>query len=831
MFSQTSVHPIPRRPDEDWKTDLYRDGPRVFRRMDPVPYPDNDREMIVDHLFQVNCAVSEIEHWRLLSGQGCSEPRWKVGYAPLAVWTSAGAGSELILRCEVEAELTGFAYLKVRALAARQARVSVHAEIDGRMVEVAPPTPGVDDYGEFTGAIHGRHLSAVEVHFVAPAAGPICSSVMWVMLVKPGQPTPQVRPDPTWPGLLALEVSADPQPRVSLFFDSKELQRLRWQLQSPRLTVPWAEKVREAEGYLADVPEDSANPVIPYDAGQYGRPNVPESPFASPFPRVRALAYVGLMERRPDMLRMAARWALTWTRCKRWVHYGIEALPGVPLSHGRFVQSYAAATVSMVLDWAGDALTDAGRKLLVQALYDKGIRDIDGIMQPGSYVRTMNQGVVFEHGRFLAAYAVRDYYPGEFARRIAEAREMIHSVFSTAIKPDGVSEEGPAYLGYTLSFVPELTHVLARASGRSVLAETPPSIAASAHWAYTNLRTDFAEPRLLSYADGNVEARRLPPPISAFFAGALGVVEWQHTVRAAYPASTDPLYLQHMELVPEVVETIPTARLTVFRDAEQVDVRQSDPHAGMRIYFLSGPRGGHSHDDKNSFILEAFGRTLLIDRGTPCYTHPDLPFSKLSEAHNTVTPDGLSQNAAPGQPAARLVRVEEQGPFVIIESDAANAWPGLGRKVLRRLIHLRPATLVVEDLIEWERPATTRQYWQSHEQWHAEDGAWMTTVDGVELRAQVLLGEGATVSTAPFSVDDILRPVQRLTVEMPPAGTARIITLLQARPNATTAWDCEVHYDAAKNTLQLLGRDGRRRTITWAGETIHLQTDTDQKKG
>lgn len=826
-MSNISIHPIPRRPDEDWKKDLYRDGTRVFRQMIPVPYPDNDREMIIDHLFQVGGAVNEIEHWRLVPGPGCSEQRWRVGYAPLAVWTSAGAGSELILRGELEADLTGFAFLKVRALAARQAHVSVYAEIDGRVVEVVPGLPGVDDYGEFTGAVQGRHLSAVEVHFIAPAAGPVCSSVMWVMLVKPGQPTPIVQPDPAWSGFLSPEVPVDPQPRVSLFFDSEGLQRLRQQLHSPCLAAQWSEKVREAEGYLGDVPEATANPVIPYDAGQYGRPNVTASPFASPFPRARALAYVGLIEKRPDLLRMAARWALTWTRCERWVQYGIEALPGVPLSHGRFAQSYAAAAVAMILDWAGDLLTDAGRQLLAQTLHDKGIVDIDGIMQPGSYVRTMNQGVVFEHGRFLAAYAVRDFYPDELARRIEDARQMIHSVFSTAIKPDGVSEEGPAYLNYTLYFVPELLHVLARASGRSVLAETPSSIAASARWAYANLRTDSAEPRLLSHADGNVEARFLPPPISAFFAGPLSVREWQSIVRAAYPASTDPLYLEHITLVPAQLEAIPAPRLTVFRDAGQVDVRQSDPHAGLRLFFLSGARGGHAHDDKNSFILEAFGQTLLIDRGTPCYTHPDLPFSKLSEAHNTVAPDGLSQNAVPGQPAADLLRVEAQGAVVIIESDAANAWPGLGRKVLRRLIHLRPATLVVEDWIEWERPATTRQYWQSYHPWRAEGGTWVTAAEGVELRVQVLLGAGATISAAPYSVDDLLRPVQRLTVEMPPAGTARIITLLQARPNSTTAWDCEANYDAGSNTLHLLDGEGHRRAIVWAGENIHLQNDTE----
>ena len=40
------------------------------------------------------------------------------------------------------------------------------------------------------------------------------------------------------------------------------------------------------------------------------------------------------------------------------------------------------------------------------------------------------------------------------------------------------------------------------------------------------------------------------------------------------------------------------------------------------LMFLSGPLTGHCHDDKNSFILEAYGATLLPDRATPTYTHP-----------------------------------------------------------------------------------------------------------------------------------------------------------------------------------------------------------------
>ena len=192
-------------------------------------------------------------------------------------------------------------------------------------------------------------------------------------------------------------------------------------------------------------------------------------------------------------------------------------------------------------------------------------------------------------------------------------------------------------------------------------------------------------------------------------------------------------------------------------------------------------------------------------------------------AHNTVAPDEMTQSAEPGQPAARLLRAEEAGPFVIIESDAAQAWPGLGVKVLRRLVHLRPATLVVEDVVEWQRPAVTRQYWQSRGEWQRDGDVWTACVDGAEVRVDVLLGEGATASAAPYSVDGDLKPVHRLCVETPKARQARIVTLIRARSNAAAPWDSIAVWEAPGKALRLESRDGRRFAVRWEAGTVRLE--------
>jgi hypothetical protein len=121
---------------------------------------------------------------------------------------------------------------------------------------------------------------------------------MWVMVVRAGAPTPITSPNPDWSGFLRDDSDGvAPEPLVGVFFHTAELKALR---------------------------------------KQYGRPDVPEQ---SPAANIAAMALVGLIETRDDLCRTAARWALTWSLCERWVQYGIANLRGVPLSHGGLAQA------------------------------------------------------------------------------------------------------------------------------------------------------------------------------------------------------------------------------------------------------------------------------------------------------------------------------------------------------------------------------------------------------------------------------------------------------------------------------------------------------------
>ena len=780
------------------------------RSIVPMPYPDNDRELIVDVL--VGTLRGATDHWTCLPGPGCEAVKPANGYTPLVMWQAREPGGVMTLRGRSEASVEHVALLRVRVMAGRDQTVQLRAEVDGRWIDVGEPTVGVDDYTEVDGPIRGRRLSAVEVVCTATSAGAMTNGVMWVMTVLAGQRTPWPIPSADWPGMLRDRIDVF-EPTIGLDGEVAGFEKWRQHVQSPALAAIWQRQVALAEAEFDAQPETYANPITPYSKERFGRPDAPDR---APFPKAMVLATVGLVQRRPDMLRLAARWALTWAQCKRWVQYGLEAVEGIGYNHGRFGQSIAARCMSVLFDHCGCALTDEGKATVAHAIRHLGVLDIDPIMRPGSYVWNMNQGIAFDIGRLLGAIATDRWYPGELDRRLDDSQAMLASVLSKAFRADGGAEEGTSYWSYTLGYVPWITTLLARFRGGRPGDYLPANVAASAIWALTNLRTDSDTPLMLTHGDSHYD-RALSPTLAAFFAGPLGIEAYTPIARQAYPASIDRVYLEHAAQAgcvdggdaPTEAVVLPT--LTVFREIEQVDVRQREPRSGMRIYFLSGDRAGHGHDDRNTFMLEAFGQPMLIDRATPSYTHPATAVCKLTDAHNGIAPDGHTQMADVHEPSATLTQVrEEPAGRVVIESDASAAWRDWSVRVVRRLTHLRPDVLVVEDVARWSRPTVTNQYWQSLAPWRqvAAD-AWEMAWQGVELQMRITGDVPMTMNAERYSVDGNLRPVRRLTVATERGDAARLVTVMQVRQSAAQAWPIEIDRLHMDETGIMLMRDGQ----------------------
>lgn len=119
-----------------------------------------------------------------------------------------------------------------------------------------------------------------------------------------------------------------------------------------------------------------------------------------------------------------------------------------------------------------------------------------------------------------------------------------------------------------------------------------------------------------------------------------------------------------------------------------------------------GGRGGHGHNDKNSFELNVGGVDFIVDGGCPAYSSaPDVRNRfRGTAAHSTLFVAGEEQDRwTPGQ--AGLFRlVERSAPRLQLESDGSiiGRHIGFGAEH-RRIFRLKGTELEIDDLLEEPR--------------------------------------------------------------------------------------------------------------------------------
>ena len=133
---------------------------------------------------------------------------------------------------------------------------------------------------------------------------------------------------------------------------------------------------------------------------------------------------------------------------------------------------------------------------------------------------------------------------------------------------------------------------------------------------------------------------------------------------------------------------------------------------GMR----SGPYyAGHQHDDNNGFVIHAYGDKLAVDGGYyDWYGSPHFKaYSQKTLAHNTLLVDGRNQTR--GTSGATPVFFDSPSFGYALGDAGSNPkiYGGRLRRFDRRLIFLKPAFVVVHDLVE-SRADTARLDWLLH---------------------------------------------------------------------------------------------------------------------
>lgn len=113
-------------------------------------------------------------------------------------------------------------------------------------------------------------------------------------------------------------------------------------------------------------------------------------------------------------------------------------------------------TVAIAYDWLFDALPETTRKIIKGSIYKNSISNVLREYEkggPGSWAkRETNWNVVCNTGMTLGALAVAEDYPEEAETILKNAAHYMPNCLKH-FAPDGVCYEGPAYWGYTNSYL------------------------------------------------------------------------------------------------------------------------------------------------------------------------------------------------------------------------------------------------------------------------------------------------------------------------------------------------------------------------------------------
>ena len=614
-----------------------------------------------------------------------------VGWQSVQVTLHPNAGEDRAVRMTRACALNIAQYDRLRLFAAvpKSVRFSIACTIDGVEKPVVESS-GNDTFKEYTGEIAGRMITSIRLEFRNMGGDENIVDLCWMGLSNAArekemceEPSPYT---PEWEGCFADEAEMTPQ--TGLFFDEAGLAALRGKLKSACFASRMAGMRAQAEAYLKLEPEKFIGEYVNDRYRNFVRDrdmtrlNLAEQ-------AMNTLAFIGLVDQNREMLRMACRYALSVAHCKYFCESIMGNFPGATWHHRSFLEANLSGQILNVLDWAGGMLTWHGKNILYDAVINKGLPRIDGDIKTMDYIWTMNQGIVFASELVVILMGLQKRYP-RYAVRVEEAERDLIAMWNNYVQADGGTAEGPAYWNFTVSHLRSSFMLLAKYHGKSLKDYAPQSLKKSALFAEAMLSDteDETVPINDSHGDGyNLSVAGL---MAALDAGDIWRKMNNRLLEGGAGGSLEDLIFAEHYPIEKAGEPERRPFLS-FPCTGHTTLRRETPELGtVGLHAVSGiVTFGHAHSDKGSFILEAAGRALLIDRGCCAYGDPYVSMIGKAELHNVIVPvkDGMYLNQLGEDPAgsAKVLESRFEDGALHYSTDVKAAWGGVFDRNIRAI--------------------------------------------------------------------------------------------------------------------------------------------------
>jgi hypothetical protein len=569
------------------------------------------------------------------------------------------------------------------------------------------------------------------------------------------------------------------KPQLGIFFDEKGLEAIREKVKTPGFKEAMDHLRERAQSGLTIEPERYVGEFCTNHDYRWVREEDRQKPELSTI--MSDLAFVGLVDEDPDMLKMACRMALTLAHSTYFCESIMGVFPGAAWHHRSFFEAVICSALVRVLDWAGSLLSWHGKNVIHDAMIMKGLPRMDADVKTMDYIWKMNQGPDFTSGIIITLLALSRRFP-RYIPRIDEAERDLLSMWDQYVLSDGGAGEGPIYWSFTMYSMSDALYLLARYHGMSIAEYLPASVRKSALYGEA-LFTDNGytyEPvndagvngvyskqavRLLAAADAGNIWRSLNDRLLDQPGGRLSDVIFGE--RYGVTASKADL----REFI-----SLPVTGHTTLR-------RQTEDMGTVSLHAVSGTiTFGHAHGDKGSFLLEADETPLLIDRGCGSYSGADNNTIEKSERHNVVTAvkDGihLTEDAKDPACSATVLRSEYENGVFTYETDVTATWKGVFGKNVRRITSDDPHRYVIEDELEISPEYEVCFVLNTYGQITETDGGFLIEDGGKRLAVIPRNWRPDKVEAGPYGRNGNGRPVNRLCLYRGGAEHCRLTTEL-----------------------------------------------------
>lgn len=447
----------------------------------------------------------------------------------------------------------------------------------------------------------------------------------------------------------------------------------------------------------------------------------------------------------------------------------------------------ASFGVALAVDWVGDDLPAATKKLAIDALIKKGIEP--GFEHNMFWIRTTNNWNQVCHGGMVAAaLAIVDENPELAAKTIRRALMYLPNALKEYM-PDGVYPEGPGYWNYGTGYTILTSSMLTSALGTDFGIGSYPGFMESAK--SIQLLT-APSGNYFNYSDCGLQRGKSTSVMLCWFAAQTGDALFFDEEFFDHPTSAGRFAASGMVWLSQYNEmknsSLPLA--WYGNGLNPVVVFRSEDNNTKQLYFAA--KGGkahisHGNMDAGTFIFELDGVRWVIDPGTQNYNKLEQAgfnlwvscqecerwalMTKSNKGHSTLTVDDASHNVD-GFAAVTKFKAGRKPEAVI---DMSEVFAGRLKSEIRSFKKESDRSLLIEDAVDLE-DSTQMVTWAIMTTADVEvsaNGAVLVQ-DGKKLNLTILSPRKAeftvvSLDPPPLKLDKEIKNLKRIEINCPAA--------------------------------------------------------------